>query len=85
MSTPSARENQKTGVKVIYLVTILTEFLYDLREILVSPAACYVYLCHDSYFNFFPSEKAFPIVSPRATYEWLTGSYVMSPILCTSG
>ena len=32
--------------EVIDLVAIFTEFLNYIREILVSPAACYVYFCH---------------------------------------
>ena len=32
--------------KVIYFVPIFAKLFYDISEILVSPAACYIYLCH---------------------------------------
>ena len=70
----------KCAVRVLkgFQTREISETDYDKCSCAHKHKACDVY-------NFFPSAKAFPTVSPSATYEWLTGSYVMSCILWTSG
>ena len=37
--------------EIVHFVTVFAEFIHYIWEILVSPAACYVYLCHGCLFD----------------------------------
>ena len=63
--------------EVIYFVAELTESLYHIWKILISPAACYIYLCHSFYYPFFIAT----FITPSSLFSNMRYAFILMTIM----